>query len=117
MGRSYPAARSWVSFGRVSRQKLLLDIGEFGIVSVFLRKNRPKRTPLDGESGIVPKKTVFVARGVIITAFVKKLNCFRQRQKAVGKTHWNINSVLLLCAKSDTVPLPKFSQPTPAVHA
>jgi hypothetical protein len=47
---------------------------------------------------------VFVGWVIVITAFVKKLNGFGQREKSVRKSNWNIDLILLFGGEEDAGP-------------
>jgi len=95
---------------------LLLHVGEFGILGVSLRKRWTRDTPVDCESGVVPKNAVLVRRSIVITAFVKKLNRVRQGQKAVSKTCRDIHLVLFLRGEADARPFAKMWRADANVH-
>src|SRR6202521_2229481 len=94
----------------------MLNLGESRIFGVSLREHWARRTPVDGESRIVPKNAVFVGLAIVITAFVKKLNSFRHGQKAVGKTSWDIDLVMFLGGEMDAGPFAKVRRANADVH-
>ena len=85
-----------------------MDIGEFRTFSVSLGEHRSSRTPVDGESWVVPENAVFVGWSVVIAALVEKLNDFGKSQEAVSKSGRDVDLILLLGAEADAGPLAKM---------
>ena len=52
---------------------------------------------------------------VVVTTFVKKLNCAREGQKAVGEACWNVDFVLFSRRETNTGPFSKIRRADPDI--
>jgi hypothetical protein len=93
----------------------LSDVSEFWIVGVSLRKHRSGSAPVDGERGIIPKNAVFVGWGIVIAAFIQKLNDFCQREKTVRKSDRDVDLILRLGTEVDAGPVAEMWRTEPDV--
>jgi hypothetical protein len=93
----------------------LLDVSEFWIVGVSLRKHRSGSAPVDGERGIIPKNAVFVGRGIVIAAFIQKLNDFCEREKTVRESDRDVDLILRLGTEVDAGPVAEMWRTQPDV--
>jgi hypothetical protein len=81
-----------------------LDVSEFWIIGISLRKYWCKVTPIDSKHRIVPENAVLVGWSIVITAFVKELNGFGEREKSVRESNGDIDLILLFGGQENAGP-------------